>query len=606
MSETAVPYLVTTDRADTAAAYDARRAIPLTVPLAQVHLSPRNTRKIIPQKELRELAASMGQHGQLTRCLGRPMPCPEGHDASVPHYELAAGHRRTLAALLLGWSHIDVDVREMDDHAFLMALWTENLQRTDVPPLEEARGIQDLIEAGWDVAAIAFEIGRPEQFVRGRLLLLSTTDEVQEAMLRGLVPVTHAMELAKLTPEYQREALTEIFGLDVLALADAALARAEDRQWEGDEADEEFQWGGDARLDHVPNPFARYDNVTPRAPSLADLRAELRQRFYRRLSVVPWDVTDAKLVPGAGSCAACEKRSGHAPSLFPELSETTGEVCLDSACFAVKTKAHEKRVKAAERKAAKQAGGDAPDGYEADASSSGGDHRPNNSRTEWEAKQQREAQKTARQIQIVQAGRSAALRELVSAVTLDETPLLGTLRTVLLSVLERAVDNLDKDDVELLRIMHGSSYDEVERTWDWQHKALEAWITDEERTAVQLLRLAVLLTCQMEGEVQVNSYHLHVAKHRMPKTLAAFAEVLGVDLRPTMERVEQEAAARLKAEEKAAALEAKRAARAAEKAAKKGTVASDSTKPKRGRRPAKASKASTDVAADHASTSHAA
>lgn len=346
MSETPVPYLV--PESDNRA----RRAVPLTVPLAQVHLSPRNTRKIIAQEELQELATSMGQHGQLTRCLVRPMPCPEGHDPTVPHYELAAGHRRTLAALLLGWSHIDVDVREMDDHAFLMALWTENLQRADVPPLEEARGLQDLLDAGWDVRAIAQEIGRPEQFVRGRLQLLKAADEVQEAMLRGLVPVTHAMELAKLTHEYQREALTAIFALDVQALADAALARAEERDWEDEISDDRTIEQIGESFGMVRNPFAKPYH-TPRAPSLADLRAELRQRFYRRLAVVAWDVSDETLVPGAGSCAACEKRSGHTPSLFPELSETTGDVCLDGACFAVKTKAHEKRVKAAERKAAR-------------------------------------------------------------------------------------------------------------------------------------------------------------------------------------------------------------------------------------------------------------
>lgn len=579
MSETPVPYLVpeTDNRA--------RRAVPLTVPLAQVHLSPRNTRKIIAQEELQELATSMGQHGQLTRCLVRPMPCPEGHDPSVPHYELAAGHRRTLAALLLGWSHIDVDVREMDDHAFLMALWTENLQRADVPPLEEARGLQDLLDAGWDVRAIAQEIGRPEQFVRGRLQLLKAADEVQEAMLRGLVPVTHAMELAKLTHEYQREALAAIFALDVRALADAALARAEERDWDEELSDDRDEAGqGGESFGMVHNPFAKPYQI-PRSPSLADLRAELRQRFYRRLAVVAWDVSDDTLVPGAGSCAACEKRSGHTPSLFPELSDTTGDVCLDGACFAVKTKAHEKRVKAAERKAAR-----AQQAEESDVESGEGPSAtptPTKAQADELAEREREAQRARQKRDIVQAGRSAALRELASAVTGESNQIVGLLRAFLCALLEVGMGRWEKDDMELMRIMHGSSYDSIERGWDWQSDELTTWILDEERTAVQLLRLVVLLTCHVREEVEVTAWDAKNRKQLVPKTTAALAELLAVDVLQTVKRVERETAERIKAEEKAAAAEAKKAARAKQKAAARADESDSHTpKAKRRRRPA--------------------
>lgn len=574
MSETPVPYLVpeTDNRA--------RRAVPLTVPLAQVHLSPRNTRKIIAQEELQELATSMGQHGQLTRCLVRPMPCPEGHDPTVPHYELAAGHRRTLAALLLGWSHIDVDVREMDDHAFLMALWTENLQRADVPPLEEARGLQDLLDAGWDVRAVAQEIGRPEQFVRGRLQLLKAADEVQEAMLRGLVPVTHAMELAKLTHEYQREALTAIFALDVQALADAALARAEERDWEDEISDDRTIEQIEESFGMVRNPFAKQYH-TPRSPSLADLRAELRQRFYRRLAVVAWDVSDETLVPGAGSCAACEKRSGHTPSLFPELSDTTGDVCLDGACFTVKTKAHEKRVKAAERKAARAQQAEESDVEPGEGRSA--TPTPTNAQADELAEREREALKAKRQRDIVQAGRSAALRELASAVTGESYQIVGLLRAFLCALLEEGMGRWEKDDMELMRIMHGSSYDSIERGWDWQSDELTKWILDEERTAVQLLRLVVLLTCHVREEVEVTAWDAKNRKQVVPKTTAALAELLAVDVLQTVKRVERETAERIKAEEKAAAAEAKKAARAQQKAAARAK-ASDSPTPKAKRR----------------------
>jgi ParB family chromosome partitioning protein len=550
-----------------------RAAVPMTVSLSQVHASPSNPRKTITLEEIEALGVSMQQHGQLTRVLLRPMATPEGSDPTIQHYELAAGHRRTLAASHIGWADIDADVREMDDHTFLMVLWAENLQRADVAPLDEAIGIRDLQAAGWDLAAIAFEIGRPEAYVRGRLALLQLSSAAQQAMHLGLLPVMHAQELAKLPASVQDEVLRELFNLSPVKLVDPD-AKAEDQEdlTPEEELDEEF--GGEPAHRHL----TEEDWKPVKIPSLEDLRGDLKSRYYRRLSVVPWALGDATLVKGAGACTACEKRSGHAPSLFPELANARGEACLDAACFKTKEQAWERREEQQRIAATLPEGAPMPTKKELKAQDA-------EARAADKARREQESARAQEQrlqrYRMKAAARVAGVRAVLGVVTpagLHSVPLLRALLHALISDREFFAD---PRDVVLLQVLELELPSPLPTTYHWQHEPVRAWIDEPTRTDRSLVRALVLFVLGIVGDVRVNEYYTESPYNQLLRV----ADALGVKVVDTMATVEQETKAQLVAEAKAE----KQATRAAAKAAAKpaADTAEDAPAPKKRGRPRK-------------------
>ena len=129
------------------------------IPLDQVRASPRNPRHKL--EGLDELAASLQAYGLLQPVVVRRV-------AGV--YELIAGHRRLAAAQQLGWPHIAAVVRdETDDQAYLLTL-TENLQRDDLTPKEEASALEVLVrERGWTTRQVGEAIKRSHIYVSRRL-----------------------------------------------------------------------------------------------------------------------------------------------------------------------------------------------------------------------------------------------------------------------------------------------------------------------------------------------------------------------------------------------------------------------------------------------------
>lgn len=583
MSATVSPELDTPTADDTPAAR-VRGAIPLTVPLHQVHASPRNARVVHPA-DLTTLKEHMQRHGQLTRCLVRPMPCPPGGDPTVAHYELAAGHRRRAAAELLGWETIDIDVREMDDHAFVMSLWSENLQRNDVPPLEEARGIAELQRSGWDLVTVALEIGRSEAYVRGRLALLQLSEAAQEAMTRGYLPLSHATEIAKLPAHVQNDVLEEEFALDCAKLEQAAEARAEGMPWppttdaapdgptsadadaDEDQDDEQFQRG---RTQHDPFGTA----WQPTIPPLAVLRDALRSQYYRRLKVVPWPLEDASVLPHAGACTTCEKRSGAAPSLFPELENIRGEACLDGKCYGAKWGAWERReaMLAAGVDVQVDPTDNTPAPYaELAREQEATDYSSERQRAaeEWEKAEERRKQrelrekaKAQRRIAVVSHARAEAVRRLFAKIALGDAEVAvgSLLRDLLRLVLVPLVDYAHVEDERLLELL-SIERDDASPGWLAASEELEQWAGEEARTADDLMRalLAVAMweetSARLEGRRPVPSN---------PEQLFGLAKVLGVAAPIVTEVLVAEAEQKERELEEAEAA-AKRAAKAAKK-----------------------------------------
>jgi ParB family chromosome partitioning protein len=128
--------------------------------LDQVHESPRNPRHTV--EGIDELAASLQEYGLL-----QPVVVRRVNGA----YELIAGHRRLAAARQLGWQQIAAVVRDDTDkdQAYLLTL-TENLQRDDLTPKEEAAALEVLVrERGWTTRQVGEAIKRSHIYVSRRL-----------------------------------------------------------------------------------------------------------------------------------------------------------------------------------------------------------------------------------------------------------------------------------------------------------------------------------------------------------------------------------------------------------------------------------------------------
>lgn len=139
----------------------------------QVHISKLNTRQ--PKAaDVAELVESIRTGGQITPAVVRPHPKKEGH------YELAAGARRKVACSTLGIPLAAI-IREISDGDFEDMILTDNLQREDPDPMQEALLIERRLQEGATLSAIVSRYGKTETWLRRRMKLLSLTAAAREA-----------------------------------------------------------------------------------------------------------------------------------------------------------------------------------------------------------------------------------------------------------------------------------------------------------------------------------------------------------------------------------------------------------------------------------------
>jgi ParB family chromosome partitioning protein len=175
--------------------------LPEYINVDQIKPSPEQMRGDFPAESLRELADSIREHGVLQPILVRRLP--DG-------YELIAGERRWRAARLAGVERIPAIVRhDADPQDSLLLGLVENLQREDLDPIEEARGIQRLIEQfGLTHEEAALRLGKHRVAITQALRLLTACPALLAATAAGGVTAGHARALVGLpTPEAQEEGL---------------------------------------------------------------------------------------------------------------------------------------------------------------------------------------------------------------------------------------------------------------------------------------------------------------------------------------------------------------------------------------------------------------
>lgn len=160
-------------------------------------------RSRMDEATLRELAASIKAQGVMQPILARSL-----EDGG---YEIIAGERRWRAARLAGLDSVPVLVRKVADQAVLAMALIENIQRENLNPLEEAVGIQRLIdEFKMTHMAAADAVGRSRSAVSNLLRLLKLPRTVQDMLMEGRIDMGHARALLALNGAQQVAASNKI------------------------------------------------------------------------------------------------------------------------------------------------------------------------------------------------------------------------------------------------------------------------------------------------------------------------------------------------------------------------------------------------------------
>ncbi|WP_417252776.1 ParB/RepB/Spo0J family partition protein [Castellaniella sp.] len=273
------------------------------IPLSRITPSKTNPRKTFPEQTLEELAQNIGKFGILQPILLRPAP-----DAPLdpePFYEVVAGERRYRASLLAGLATVPATVRDISDMDMLELQIIENLQREDPHPLEEAEGYEALLEQhkadpDYNVDAVAAKVNKSRSYIYARMKLCALRPAARKAFYDGQLNASTALLLARIpVPELQDKALKEIT----------------DGGW--------------------PNPG--------QPMPVRQAARHIQQHYMTRLDLAPFDLADETLLPDAGPCTTCPKRTGANPDLFSDVGDA--DVCTDPVCFTAKKEAFQARAR---------------------------------------------------------------------------------------------------------------------------------------------------------------------------------------------------------------------------------------------------------------------
>jgi len=273
------------------------------LPLKSLTESANNPRRNFDDAALNELAASITAQGILAPLVVRPVN---------QHFEIVAGARRYRAAQRAGLGTVPVRIVELTDAQALETSIVENLQRRDVHPLDEAQGFAALMrleEPKYSIEQISAKCGKSPAYICGRLRLTELVPVVVEVFAKDEIGVGHALLLAKLQPEQQKEALTACY---------------------------QEQFGNGSKSKRILLPVRH-------------LQQWIEHNILLALAAAPFSKDDAALVPEAGACRDCQKRTGHNTLLFEGIG-AQHDSCSDPKCYAAKLDAHVRQTIAAKPK----------------------------------------------------------------------------------------------------------------------------------------------------------------------------------------------------------------------------------------------------------------
>ena len=185
----------------------ARKDAMATLPVGAIQPGKYQPRTRMDEQALTELAASIRAQGLMQPLLVRPL----GGANERGRYELIAGERRWRAAQIAGLSEVPVLVREVPDNAALAMALIENIQRENLNPIEEATGLQRLVdEFRMTHEQAADAVGRSRSATTNLLRLLKLAKPVQALVMQGALEMGHARALLALDGARQIEAANRI------------------------------------------------------------------------------------------------------------------------------------------------------------------------------------------------------------------------------------------------------------------------------------------------------------------------------------------------------------------------------------------------------------
>lgn len=272
------------------------------LPLASLNESKTNPRRVFEDAALKELAASIRTQGVLSPLLVRPL--------AENSFEIVAGARRYRAAQMAEISTVPARIVHLSDAEVLEAQLVENLIRAEIHPMEEAEGFRALLsleEPKYSIEQIAARVGKQPSFIAARLRLTELIPAAMEAFYTNEIGVGHALLLAKLPAVQQKAALSACF---------------------------KEVYNGEQKPTRILLP-------------LRNLQFWIENNILLVLKDAPFDKRDAQLVPAAGSCGECPKRTGHNKLLFGDDLGKQGDRCTDPACYQSKIAAHVAKLIAA-------------------------------------------------------------------------------------------------------------------------------------------------------------------------------------------------------------------------------------------------------------------
>jgi ParB family chromosome partitioning protein len=169
------------------------------IALSDITRNPDQPRQTFEPRALGDLAASIKENGLKQPITVRPV------DGPVP-YMIVMGERRYRAHCLIdGETEILCHVRKMDDRTMHIDAILENLQRSEVSPMEEAVAYQRAIDQlGFSIGELAKKLGISQQWrITDRLALLGLTENNRELMTQGIITPTQGFHMARLSPNGQ-------------------------------------------------------------------------------------------------------------------------------------------------------------------------------------------------------------------------------------------------------------------------------------------------------------------------------------------------------------------------------------------------------------------
>jgi ParB/RepB/Spo0J family partition protein len=263
------------------------------IPIEKIRESKTNPRRTFNPADEKELIESIKSSGIVT-----PVMLRELHDQPEIPYEVVDGARRLRAANSLKMWTIPAIVRLYTEEEANEVQLISFAQRVDIDPLDEAAAYEQLRTKHFDIAQIAAKVGKERSYIAKRLQLTTLTGEAKKQFRDGRFSLAHAIEIARLEPKVQKEALDEIY----------------------------------------------YNAGTAK-----ELREWIQEQLLQDLAAAPFEKQDATLVPKAGPCIACPKRSSNNPDLFGDISKR-GDRCLDAKCFDAKVQAFRELSRAKKEK----------------------------------------------------------------------------------------------------------------------------------------------------------------------------------------------------------------------------------------------------------------